>query len=73
MTGTPLGTERARCPCGHDRAHPRVQEKARYGFWAWLALAMGATVVPYRLDFVCAQCGTVFDRTTDPAELQRQV
>lgn len=62
-----------RCPCGFDALNPNVVKKARYGFWGWTALAMGATVVPKRVDVVCSRCGTILDSTSDPDEMMRHV
>ena len=73
MSMTTPTDELARCNCGHDRHHSDVQEKARYGFWGWLALAMGATVVPRRLDYVCTRCRVLFDSSSDRKETERHV
>ncbi len=70
-TGQPAGG--GVCACGHDRTHRLVESKARYGFWGWAALAMGATVTPRRIDRVCKRCGQTVESITDPAELQRHV
>ena len=67
------GPAAKRCSCGHDRSHPDVGAHARYGFWGWIALGMGASAVPRRLDFVCRRCHETFDSTTDPAEVRRHI
>jgi hypothetical protein len=36
-----------------------------------MALIMGFTSRPVRIDLVCPTCGTVFDSITDPETLER--
>ena len=63
----------ATCSCGHDRNHTLVRKKGEYSFWGWLALGMGATVVPRKLNFFCQKCGELIESTTDPDILNKEV
>ncbi|MCB9781020.1 MAG: hypothetical protein H6742_20795 [Alphaproteobacteria bacterium] len=59
------------CACGHDRDHFMVSPEPSYSTWGWFWLLFGSSVVPARVDFKCRQCGQVFDRTQDVAEMKR--
>jgi len=61
----------AHCRCGRDRTDPLVRPVKRYGLWAAMALLMGFTARPKRIDIVCPTCGAVFNSITDPAELEK--
>ena len=60
-----------RCREGYDKNHPALRPVKRYGFWGAMALLMGYTARPKRIDIVCPACGAVFDSITDPAELEK--
>lgn len=60
-----------RCRCGHSKADPAVVPVRRYGLWGMMALLMGYTARPSRVDVVCAECGAVFDSITNRATLER--
>ena len=60
-----------RCRCGHDRTHPAVRPVKRYGWWGQMALIMGFTSRPARLDLICSTCGTVIDSITDRKTRER--
>ena len=60
-----------RCQCGHDKTHPAVRPTKRYGWWGQMALIMGFTSRPARIDWVCSTCGTALDSITDPETLER--
>jgi hypothetical protein len=60
-----------RCQCGHDKTHPTVRPVKRYGWWGQMALIMGFTSRPARIDWVCETCGTALDSITDPETLER--
>ena len=60
-----------RCRCGHDKRDPAVRAVKRYGLWGAMALMMGYTARPKRIDLVCRTCGAVFDSITGQAALER--
>jgi hypothetical protein len=60
-----------RCRCGHDKADPAVRPVRKYGFWGVMGLLMGYTALPLRIDFVCEECGAVFDSITNRKTLER--
>lgn len=61
----------ARCACGRDGTDPNLRPVKRYGWLGVMALLMGYTARPVRIDWVCPGCGTVLDSDTDPAALER--
>ena len=67
-TKTPSVT---RCLCGHDKTNLTVRPAKRYGWWGQMALIMGYTSRPARIDWVCETCGTALDSITDPETLER--
>ena len=67
---TPM-TSVTRCRCGHDGASPSVRPVKRYGWLGVMALLMGYTSRPVRIDWVCTTCETVIESITDPAVLER--
>jgi hypothetical protein len=60
-----------RCRCGHDKEHANVRSVKRYSWWGQMALIMGFTSRPSRIDLVCPTCGFVFDSITDRETLER--
>jgi hypothetical protein len=60
-----------RCRCGYGKTHPAVRPAKRYGWWGQMALIMGYTSRPARIDWVCETCGTALDSITDPETLER--
>ena len=64
-------TDLTRCPCGHDQTHPAVRPAKRYGWLGQMALIMGYTARPARIDWVCSICGTTLGSVTDPATMER--
>jgi hypothetical protein len=60
-----------RCKCGHDKMHPRIRPIKKYSLWGAMLLIMGYTARPIQIDFVCGECGTVFDSITNRAMLER--
>jgi hypothetical protein len=61
----------ASCPCGHDRTHRALLPVKRRSVLGAMALLMGFTARPVRIDWVCPTCGTVLDSVTDPEALER--
>ncbi|WP_439630043.1 hypothetical protein [Gemmata sp.] len=61
----------ARCPCGNDDTHPAALPVKRRSVLGAMALLMGYTARPARIDWVCPTCGAVLDSVTDPAALER--
>jgi len=70
-TGGAAGTFVTRCRCGRDKTDLLVRPVKRYGLWAAMALMMGYTARPMRIDIVCPTCGALFNSITDSAELER--
>ena len=66
-----LGIGVTRCRCGHDITHPLVRPVKRYSLWGAMALMMGFTARPIRIDFVCGQCGAEFEPITNRKMLER--
>ena len=64
-------TTRTRCPCGNDYTHPTLSPVKRRSLLGAMALLMGFTARPTRIDWVCPTCGTVLDSVTDPETLER--
>jgi hypothetical protein len=60
------------CRCGHDRNHPMVETVNRYGLLGWLAMINGVTAKPREVAFLCRRCRQTFDRTRDPAFLNKE-
>jgi hypothetical protein len=60
-----------RCRDGYDKNYPALRPVKRYGVWGAMALLMGYTARPKRIDIVCPACGAVFNSITDPAELAK--
>lgn len=73
MEKQPSFNELKKCACGHDRNHPLVVRKNKYSGWGWLGLLTGITVRPVLVRFACVRCGSIFDETDDPAELDRYI
>ncbi len=62
-----------RCPCGHGRGHPYVQQEADYSLWGWIVLSMfGITPAPKRIIFRCIRCRTSLGSTRDPTLLHKK-
>ena len=59
------------CRCGYDQTHPNVRPAKRYGWLSQMALIMGYTARPARIDWVCSTCGTALGSITDPETLER--
>ena len=57
--------------CLHERSAPRVEARCDYGLLAYLFLAMGSTVRPKRVRFVCLECHETFDIAEDPETLAK--
>lgn len=64
-------TTLTRCPCGHDHAYPAARPVKRQSVLGAMALLMGYTARPTRIDWLCPECGAVLDAVTDPAALER--
>ncbi len=60
-----------RCRCGHDRTNPSVRPVKRYGWWGAMALIMGFTSRPARIDLICLACGDVVESITDRKTRER--
>jgi hypothetical protein len=71
MNATSVEASTARCQCGYDKNNPHVRPFRRYGIWGAMALNMGFTPRPKRIDWVCTTCGTVIESITDPETLER--
>jgi hypothetical protein len=71
MSTTPAEAQVTRCRCGNDKTSPLVYPVKRYGLFGAMALNMGFTALPKRIDWVCSTCGTVIDSITDPETLER--
>lgn len=62
------------CRCGHNRSHHMVSEEAEYSWFDWiLVTVIGTTCVPKKIKFQCRKCQEVFDETTDPDALRRNI
>jgi hypothetical protein len=60
-----------RCPDGYVKTDPAVRAVNRYGWSSGLALLLGYTALPRRIDIVCPICGAVFNSITDRKELEK--
>lgn len=60
------------CPCGHDKKHFLVSPEGKYSLtgWFWVTV-VGVTTRPLKISYRCRQCGTVFDESSDPEDLDR--
>ncbi len=62
-----------KCPCGHTRSHPEVQQEPEYTLWGWIQLSMlGITPLPDRIVFRCIRCKKSLGVSRDPALLRRR-
>lgn len=59
------------CPCGYDRFAPLVYQNPVYGVLGWLALILGATPKPKRVEYRCSRCQYFFGYTIDPEILKK--
>lgn len=57
------------CRCGHARGHHMVSADAEYTFVGWVALLLGISARPTRINYHCRRCDQIFERTTDPEVL----
>jgi hypothetical protein len=71
MNATSVEAGVTRCRCGNDKTNPLVRPIKRYSYLGVMALLMGFTARPNRIDWVCSVCGTVIDSITDPQTLER--
>jgi hypothetical protein len=69
MTATT--TSVTRCPDGYDKTHPGMRVEYHYTSWGYLAMFMGYTALPTRIDIVCPKCGTVFTSITGRDALEK--
>jgi len=65
--------EPKKCPCGHTRLHPEVQQEPEYTLWGWIQLSMlGITPLPDRIVFRCMRCKKSLGVSRDPALLRKK-
>ena len=60
-TQEPLQT----CRCGHNRNHAMVTGERSYSFIGWIALLVGVTAIPTKIEFRCSKCTQTFEASTD--------
>jgi hypothetical protein len=60
-----------RCRDGYDITHPALRAVYDYGWSSSLAMLLGYTALPRRIDIVCPNCGAVFHSITDRKELEK--
>jgi len=48
-----------------------VRAEPKYGFGAWLRLAIGVSARPERIVYRCRRCHSVVEETTAPETLDR--
>ena len=59
------------CRCGHDRYHHTSRADLKYGSGGWTRLFTGISAQPREITFRCADCGELFEATTDPSVLRQ--
>ncbi|MCB1142928.1 MAG: hypothetical protein H7A24_15500 [Leptospiraceae bacterium] len=58
-----------KCPCGHDRRSPEVQEVPEYSLWSMFLISFGISATPTKVEFECTKCWKKFD-SLSPEELK---
>ena len=71
MNATNATGSDGRCRCGHGRTYPNARPVKRPSLLGAMALLMGYTARPVRIDWLCPTCGAVLDAVTDPETLER--